>query len=85
MIILVRQKIILEPVEEFNNGTHDSEPAQYLKNNQNPSFRWFIAANVFSNKGKEKSVEAIHIALKRPKLNDQVKHDKVAVFRNDIK
>lgn len=35
-------------------------------------------------KGHNKNLEAIHTALKRPKLNDQVNHNELAQFRNTI-
>ena len=34
--------------------------------------------------GHKKNFEAIYIALKIPKLNDQVKHNKTILFRNGI-
>ena len=43
---------------------------------------WFIFANAFNNKRTRKNLEAIYITLKRPKFNDQVKHDKLVLSRN---
>ena len=35
-------------------------------------------------KGHNKNLEAIHTALKRPKLNDQINHNKPVLFKTCI-
>ena len=58
---------------KHNNPTHDSEPAQHLKNNHNNSFNWFVVDNASSKIQVQLISEAIYIGLK---LNDQVEHVK---------
>ena len=45
---------------------------------------WFIIIDASNNKRTRKNFEAIYIALKRAKLNEQVKHDKLILLRNVI-
>lgn len=69
---------------EHNNPTPDSEPLHHLNNHLNNSFNSFISANASNDKWKKKNLEAKHIALRRHKLNNQVKHNKRLLFRNGI-
>ena len=71
----VTERNVVTRLREHNNPTHDSEPANHLKNQLNRSFNCFTIADASNNKQTQKILEAIHIVLKRrPKLNDQAKY-----------
>ena len=69
---------------EHNNPTHDSEPAKHLSNNIHHSYNWSILANASKYTRTRKNLEALYIALLRPSLNDQLKSNKLLLFRNGI-
>ena len=70
--------------KDHSNSRHDSEPAQHLQNNLNHSCNWIIVANALSNKRSWKNLKSINMALKRPKLNDEVQRNELAPSRNSI-
>ena len=69
---------------EHNNPTHDSQPAKHLSKNIHHSYNWSILANASKYTRTRKNLEALYIALLRPSLNDQLKSNKLLLFRNGI-
>ena len=69
---------------KHNNPTHDSEPAKHLNKNIQHSYNWTILANACKHTRPRKNLEAIYIALLRPSLNDQLKSNKLLLFRTGI-
>ena len=66
-------------LDEFNNPTDVSEPAQHLRNNLNHGFNWllsFLLVRSLVINGQEKTWKQHTFALKRPKLNNQINHNK---------
>lgn len=69
---------------EHTNPTHDPETNALSQKTPESKLCWFIIVNVSNNKRTWKNLNAICFALKRPKLNYQVQHNKLAIFRNGI-
>ena len=70
--------------KEHNNIRKESDPAKHLQEYSSHYFSWKILLAAPSNTRQRKNLEASIIAIKRPKLNDQVESRKVLLFRNGV-
>ena len=69
---------------QHEDPKHDSAPSKYLKENPEDSFTWEILTTSSANWLKRKIHEALFIRKYKPSLNVQVKHKKLALFRNGV-
>ena len=69
---------------EHDNPNKQSEPARHLKENLSHNFAWIIICSAPTKWKPRNNLEKIIIALKRPPLNDQIKTEKLRLFRNGI-
>ena len=67
---------------EKKDGT--SEPAKHLKGFPTHHFTWRILARASRHWKRRKILEAFFITINKPKLNDQVEHSSLFLFRNGI-
>ena len=72
--------------KEHGNVTAKSltKPAEHLKQFPSHKFEWRIVLNAPKNRRNRKNLEAALIALKRPKINDQLDSAKLMLFRNGV-
>ena len=68
---------------EHSDPTHKSEPARHINRNIEHEFTWTIVKKTMNSK-LLKIFEAFIIALKRPKLNEQVESHKLMSFRHGV-
>ena len=69
---------------EHENVSLKSEPAKHLKSFPDHKFEWKIVLNAPKNWRARKNLEASFIALKKPKLNDQLDSSKLLLFKNGV-
>ena len=69
---------------EHNDPRGKSKPASHLYNNPDQSFHWKVNTNAYQNWRIIKKLEASVVALKRPKLNNQIESKKLALFRYGV-
>ena len=70
--------------KQHNDPRHDSSPAKFLKENPTREFTWKVLCRSSRNPNKRKIQEALFIAKFKPKLNNQVEHKKLNLFRCGI-
>lgn len=69
---------------EHNNPTKNSEPANHIYHNPDHQYSWKILIKAPLRTRLRKNLEASFIALKRPKLNEQLESKKLLLFRNGV-
>ena len=78
----------LENVEvrwgEHNNPTKVWNPLKHIKNNVDHAFHWSVLARAPTNTFQRKVLEANHIALENPTLNDELETDILNLFKNGV-
>ena len=72
--------------KEHNNPSKNSEPAKHLlvQENSDHFFTWKVLLSAPKNTRLRKYLEASIIAIKRPKLNEQIEAHKLVLFRNGV-
>ena len=69
---------------EHNNPQGKSEPSQHLYNNPSHGFTWRVLITASKNARIRKNLEASEVALKNPRLNNQVESKKLTLFRYGV-
>ena len=69
---------------EHENFSLKSEPAKHLNSFPDHKFEWKIVLNAPKHTRTRKNLEASFIALKKPRLNDQLDSAKLLLFRNGV-
>ena len=83
--ILVNQNVIWQlDGGEHTNPTHDYESVKHLNKNMQHSCNWTILANASTHTRIKKNLETLYIAFLRPSLKDQLRSNKLLLFKNDI-
>ena len=69
---------------QHKTPNHNSNPARHIKNHKTHEFNWKIVCHSYRNPRKRKIQEALHIVKEKPKLNEQLEHKTLVLFRNGI-
>ena len=67
---------------EHDTPSTKSEPAKHLLNNPTHKFTWTIISSAPRQERKREILEALHISKFKPKLNEQLEHDILKLFRH---
>ena len=70
--------------KQHNDPRNESSPAKFLKENPTREFNWKVLCRSSRNPNKRKIQEALFITKFKPKLNNQVEHKKLNLFRCGI-
>ena len=70
--------------DEHNNPMNKSNPSNHIKDNLDHVFNWSVLANAPKNMFQRKVLEAYHIVLENPTLNEQLEPDRLNLFRNGV-
>ena len=69
---------------EDNNPTKVLNPSKHIKDNVDHTFHWSVLARPPTNTFQQKVLEAYYIVLEKPTLNDQLKPNRLNLFRNGV-
>ena len=70
--------------KEHENPKFNTEPGKHLLENPHHEFRWTILSTAAKNDRTRKNLEASFIAVLKPSLNEQVKHNIINLFRHGV-
>ena len=70
--------------KEHNSNLEKSEPSKHLVANPTHEFKWSVIDRAPKDTRKRKILEAYHIMINKPSLNDQKDIKSLTLFRNGI-
>ena len=70
--------------KEHNSSSEKSEPSKHLVQNPTHQFHWSVIQKAPEETRKRKILEAYHIMINKPSLNDQKDIKSLLLFRNGI-